>query len=608
MGEHLLGIEGGGTRTTAWVVDEGRRVVRQVVAGPCNLRLRTDDQLLEHFQGLAARLPDVRAIGVGLAGCRDAADRARVGRILEAVWPGVPHRVDHDLETAWLAAFTTTSRREAAPVRVVVVAGTGSCCYGKGAGGRVAKVGGWGHLLGDHGSAHDVAFTALRAVVAAHERTGRWPRLGSRILRRLQRNVPDDLIPWVQAADKTAVAALAPEVFQAAEEGDRLAREVLSRTQVELSAQAHQAARRLGARPSRGTDAEFVLCGPLFTRQPAAARAFGRRLRQGLPGARVRILAEESVLGAVALAREALQEAAAPEAPKGARPIPAPACFIPRSRQLSPTEGRNPRSARLDQLSVDQAIRLMLDEDARIPEVIRGQAAVLGRLVRRTAQAFRQGGRLFYVGAGTSGRLGVLDASECPPTFRSPPEQVQGIMAGGERALHSAVEGAEDDPTAGAEAIAARGVDPRDVVVGIATSGRTPFVWGALAEARSRRATTALLCCNPHLELPRAHRPDLVLALDVGPEVLTGSTRLKAGTVTKLALNILTTLAMVQAGKVIGNLMVDLNPSNEKLRDRAARIVVELTGASYDDAWAACERAGWKVGDAVRQVRRRRRS
>jgi N-acetylmuramic acid 6-phosphate etherase len=183
----------------------------------------------------------------------------------------------------------------------------------------------------------------------------------------------------------------------------------------------------------------------------------------------------------------------------------------------------------------------------------------------------RRGGRLFYVGAGTSGRLGILDAVECPPTFGISPHCVQGILAGGQSAMWRSVEGAEDSPAAGAAAIDYRGVNRNDLVIGIAASGRTPFVWGALAAARRKGARTVLICFNPHLRIAPASRPDLVIAPDVGPEVLTGSTRLKAGTATKVILNTLTTLTMARMGKVAGNLMVDLNASNRKLRDRAAR-------------------------------------
>jgi N-acetylmuramic acid 6-phosphate etherase len=209
---------------------------------------------------------------------------------------------------------------------------------------------------------------------------------------------------------------------------------------------------------------------------------------------------------------------------------------------------------------------------------------------------------LIYVGAGTSGRLGVLDASECPPTFRTPPDQVQAIIAGGQIALWKSVEGAEDDIAAGERAIGFRGITAKDVVVGIAASGSTPFVWGALGEAKRRGAQTVLICFNPFLKIPRAWRPGVVISPDIGPELLTGSTRLKAGTATKLILNVFTTLSMVQTGKVIGNLMVDLLPANEKLRDRAARIVQELRSVDYSTARGALERNGWVIKKAVERL------
>jgi N-acetylmuramic acid 6-phosphate etherase len=212
---------------------------------------------------------------------------------------------------------------------------------------------------------------------------------------------------------------------------------------------------------------------------------------------------------------------------------------------------------------------------------------------------------LFYVGAGTSGRLGVLDASECPPTFRTDPEMVQGVIAGGKTALWRAVEGAEDDPEAGARAIQSRGITKRDTIVGIAASGRTPFVWGALEEAKKRGAATVLLTFNPNLRIPRAHQPTVLIAPNIGPELLTGSTRLKSGTATKLILNMFTTLSMVRVGKVLSNLMVDVKPTNVKLRDRAVRIVRTLTSANEKSARAALIRCGWIIKGAVASLRKK---
>ena len=273
-----------------------------------------------------------------------------------------------------------------------------------------------------------------------------------------------------------------------------------------------------------------------------------------------------------------------------------------RSTRLSPTERRNPRSMKLDRMSVGEAVELMLSEETKVTRALLGRRALLAKAVNVVARAFRRDGRLFYVGAGTSGRLGVLDASECPPTFRTDPAMVQGIMAGGDRALRTSVEGAEDDAGAGAGEIRARRVGRKDVVVGIAASGTTPFVWGALREAKRRRTATMLICFNPFLAIPKSWRPDIVIAADLGPEVLTGSTRLKSGTATKLVLNILTTLAMVRVGKVMSNLMVNVRPTNEKLRARAVRIVRELTGTDGQSAERALRESGWVIRKACSRL------
>ena len=277
---------------------------------------------------------------------------------------------------------------------------------------------------------------------------------------------------------------------------------------------------------------------------------------------------------------------------------------IVRSRRVSPTEQRNPRSLRLDKLSVATGVTLMLSEEARVARILLRHRQPIARAVDTVVRAFRRGGRLFYIGAGTSGRLGVLDASECPPTFRTPPEMVQAIIAGGDVALRRAVEGAEDDRAAGAREMVKRKVGRLDVLVGIAASGTTPFVWGALARAKRRGATTILLCFNPFLEIPRAMRPRIVIAPNLGPEILTGSTRLKAGTATKLVLNMITTLALVRLGKVSSNLMVDLDPTNVKLRDRATSIVRELTGAGSASSRTALEVCGWHIKKAVARLSR----
>lgn len=247
------------------------------------------------------------------------------------------------------------------------------------------------------------------------------------------------------------------------------------------------------------------------------------------------------------------------------------------------TEARNPESEAVDRLSASELVALMTSEDAKAVEAVRAESDAIATAIEWTAERFGRGGRLIYVGAGTSGRLGVLDASECPPTFSVPHSMVVGLIAGGPTALTRAVEGAEDDPVQGAADLRALSITDADLVVGIASSGRTPYVLGAVEQAKALGAATVGIACNRPSLL--GAKVDLEIALLVGPEVITGSTRLKSGTATKLVLNMITTGAMVRIGKTFGNQMIDLQPSNEKLRIRTRRILREIAG--IDDTQAA---------------------
>ena len=262
------------------------------------------------------------------------------------------------------------------------------------------------------------------------------------------------------------------------------------------------------------------------------------------------------------------------------------------------TERRNPRTANIDLASAIEIVDLMNAEDRTVADAVASQREQIAQVVSLTEDAFRRGGRLFYAGAGTSGRLGVLDASECPPTFGSDPEMVQGLIAGGFPAILRAQEGAEDSPAGGAAVMDEHDVGERDVVVGIAASGTTPYVHGALERARARGARTAIVACTPVSEKLIATVDVAIIAI-VGPEVVTGSTRLKAGTATKMILNMITTGAMIRIGKTYGNLMVDLKATNAKLKDRSERIVVEVCNVSREDARALLEAAGQRVKTAI---------
>lgn len=262
------------------------------------------------------------------------------------------------------------------------------------------------------------------------------------------------------------------------------------------------------------------------------------------------------------------------------------------------TEQRNPRTADIDMASPVEIVDLIAAEDRAVADAVFGERQAIARAIETAEETFRHGGRLFYVGAGTSGRLGVLDASEMPPTYGTDPEMVQGIIAGGYAALTRSQEGAEDRIEDAVKDLDDRGVRAGDFVVGIAASGTTPYVRRALEYARTLGARTALVACSPPPPETRA-AADIVIQPVTGPEVVTGSTRMKAGTATKLVLNMITTGAMVRLGKTFGNLMVDLRATNAKLRDRSERIVMEVCGLARDDARRLLSDAGGHVKTAI---------
>ena len=297
------------------------------------------------------------------------------------------------------------------------------------------------------------------------------------------------------------------------------------------------------------------------------------------------------------------------------------------SEEIPVTEQENPRTRELSSLPTLEVVRLMNEEDARVAGAVGRVLPEVARVVDGVVERLRAGGRLFYVGTGTSGRLGVLDASECPPTFGVPPELVQGIIAGGYEALYRATEASEDDREAGARDAAARGVSARDALVGIAASGRTPYTVGALEYARAQGSFTAAVTCAPGSPITRAAEVSVVPV--VGPEVLAGSTRLKAGTAQKMVLNMISTATMIRLGYVTGNRMTNLQPRNLKLRARSLRIlraeaglddgaarealeraggdlrvalVMSKTGRPRDEAERALEAAGWVVARAVEEL------
>ncbi|HJX81184.1 MAG TPA: N-acetylmuramic acid 6-phosphate etherase, partial [Candidatus Udaeobacter sp.] len=440
---------------------------------------------------------------------------------------------------------------------------------------------------------------ALRLILREHDLHHGEMAFSAKILHALSLNTLDELVRWAQTADKMEIAMLAPVVFEAAADGDPCVIEIVEEGARVLCEYTEAVASRLHLLAPK-----VALMGGLFYRDSIYTHAFRRRLKKNLPDARVTTAERPPELGAAWLAAETRD-------PVTVRPKLSEKEIEDLAAAL--TEQRNPRSENLEKMRVRELVELFVEEEKFVEDALRAATADLTRAIEMVTESLRKGGRLFYVGTGSSGRIGVLDASEIPPTFGASPDLVQGVIAGGVTALYRSVEGAEDEESAGALAMRERGIRNSDVVVGITASGRTPFVLGALACAKSLGAKTILLTCNPTVAgigdprppgstIPATAYADLVIALAVGPEVLTGSTRLKAGTATKVALNIVSTGAMVALGKVHGNLMIDLHTTNAKLRDRAVRVVADLAQCDYDSAHRQLEAADWNLRAVVEKL------
>ncbi len=577
--ERILGVEGGGTKT-AWVLVERNGVDLQVLEQgklpPSNFRLATPERLRAIFSQLPK---EIDRAGIFLAGCGTEEDRTSLSRLCSEIWPKAKIVTGSDRDSGLAAALGHADG-------IVVNAGSGSSVTGR-RGEHIEKAGGWGHILGDAGGGYYISVQALRLVLREYDLHRGEAQFAASILRALSLNNFDQLVRWAQTADKMEIAMLAPVVCEAATNGDERVTEILEEGARALSEYTEAVATRLHLLAPK-----VMLLGGLFQRDSIYTHTFKRRLKKILPDTRVSTVDQPPELGAAWLAAEMGDQ------PIAWREKP---CEKLDNLVSATTEQPNLRSGNLERMSVDQLVELFVDEEKFVGEALRGASADLGRAIEMVANSLRKGGRLFYVGAGTSGRLGVLDASEIPPTFGASPELVQGIIAGGVTALFRSVEGAEDDRSNGSLAIDERGVKGSDVVLGITASGRTPFVLGAVKQAKSLGARTILLSCNPTSD---GNTPsDLHIHLVVGPEIVTGSTRLKAGTATKVALNIISTGAMVALGKVSGNRMIDLTASSNKLRDRAARLVAEQLQCAYDDAVQRLRDHDWNLRAAINSAK-----
>jgi len=575
--------EGGASKTVAGLYEDGV-LLGEAEGGPCNPAVHGTGACLDILFALARQLPGagagIEVAVAGLAGAVDLPQRFDLGRGLNIALGGGRALITTDLHPLLYANAGNEPG-------ILAIAGTGSSVLGQDGKGRIIQAGGRGHVLGDAGSAYQLAVAALRAAARSVDGIDPPTVLADALPAAAGVAGFSELTPWSIASGKAAIAALARTVADVAVQGDVAARACVANQAEALAAQVQAVRARLGV-PDK---IPVFLAGGLFERCDLFREAFETALRS-TPALRPVTAQWRGYRAVLALAH--------------ADPMPSWVTIVEGTGAaagetgLPPTERRTNAPRTIDRMTALEIAGEMNREDATIAQAVAKQLPAIARVIEVAARALESGGRILYVGAGTSGRLGVLDASECPPTFGVAPDRVAGIIAGGDQALRSSLEGCEDDRAQAEADLKARQVGPNDLVVGITASGVTPYVRAALEAAKRLGATTALLCCNPDC----ASGADFVIAVDTGPEVLAGSTRLKAGTATKMVLNMISTGAMALIGQVYDGLMAGMRPANAKLRRRAERIVAHIAGVTETAAAAALAEADYRIAAAVVMLRK----
>ncbi len=447
---------------------------------------------------------------------------------------------------------TLASELESEP-GIVIVAGTGSCAMAQDEGGHLRRCGGWGALLGDEASGYAMGLAVLRRILAEHDGLLAPSVLGRTALRKLGFRTPDAICQWAHAAGKKDIAALAPLVFVCAKNNDAAAIALLLDAVKELLNYVLHLYCWLRDRGVGST--RVILTGGLFEHHAEFSGLLSKEIERSVGPLPVKVCRGRKGLGALRLALDAVK----------------PGKIVSHAKKSA-------ASRSLDTLDSHAIVSAILQQDLQVPRVVFSQTPALTEAVELIVRALQRNGRVFYVGAGTSGRLAALDASELGPTFSLAQGVFEVLLAGGPRALTIPVEAAEDDEQAAQDQLRAKNLGGSDIVVGISASGSTPFVIGALRYAKKSGAKTIGIACNSNPVLQK--HSDIVIVADVGAEIVRGSTRMKAGTATKLILNTLSTAAMIRLGKVYDQWMIDVIPNNKKLRDRAVGIVCALTGQS----------------------------
>lgn len=497
-------VEGGATKTEAFLVDSKRKIISRYKTGPTNLHVVGIDgvyknlkKILEYFKQKPVEYHFY------LSGLKTEKDKRLIRQICKRLGLKGKIVLGCDLSGGLL-------RKSDDGTGIIAVSGTGSAVYGRNKEGKEIQVGGWGDRIGDEAGAYNIAISGLKAAIRSYD--GRGPNT---ILEKKFGKI-ENFTDWIDKKNKTQIAKLAPIVFKAAERGDRVAEKIIDNAVDNLIESLKVVREKIG-------EQKIYLSGGNFEFQPLFRQKFVQKLDMEMFEA----------------------------APRTSPPY--------------------------------------------VEEVVAGQREKIFRVIEKTADAFRNGGRLIYVGAGTSGRIAMIDAVECRPTFNVPRSMVQAIIAGGNRALTRAVEGAEDNFSAGRKAIRDKKVNKKDIVIGVTASGTTPFVAGALREAERRGAYTALVTSGNN------GTADSVIRLDTGHEIIEGSTRLNAGTAAKMVLNMISTNSMIKLGKTFDKYMIDVRPTSEKLKKRAVGIISEICGLSEKDSLQLLKEAGYNTRNAVRE-------
>ncbi len=581
MSLFLLGIDGGGSKTLALLCDAQGAELATASSGPAHLTndlpgaCATVIQLISSILQTAQLTPSQVVLVVGIAG---AGDEQLKLHLRSALRPEQFARcyVTTDAKTSLYGANC------GAPV-VAIALGTGSVAMRLDQSQQEQQVGGWGFSIGDEGGGAAMGKAAVRAALWELDcHPDSYSKLAQYIFSVIGQN-KTAMLTWLRQANANQYAALAPTVIELAASCPA-ALGVLRKhaADVELLIKATRA----------DTDLPVVVLGGLAA---ATVPYLSGQVRGCCQSAKA-----DSVRGAIFIARQLADSVT--RCPEPTKPVLSagkdePAIALARQLSQLPTESRNATRLNLAGLATEALLQTLNQADQSVPQVVALAIPPLAQLVDKVVTAFAAGGRLIYLGAGTSGRLGVLDAVECPPTFSVKPEQIIGLIAGGHSAMFRAKEGAEDDAALAVADLAAINFCAKDVLVGVAASGRTPYVIAGLRYARELGALTAGISCNPATEVLSC--ADIAICAPVGPEVLSGSTRLKAGTAQKLMLNMISTAAMVRSGKVYQDLMVDLHASNAKLKARALNIICQATDCSLEQASDLLQQAGQSVKLAI---------